>query len=121
VVSDKAKSDIYRDLLPVLNSGRVELLDLPRLAGQLCGLERRTARSGKDAIDHAPGAHDDIANAVAGAVVSVIQRNQDALSHQPPMIIYGGQPGGMWANAGGNPWDEYRAAMWPQDRQARHG
>jgi hypothetical protein len=63
------KSDLYRDLLPLLNSGRVELLDHPRLIAQLCQLERRTARSGKDSIDHAPGAHDDIANAVAGALV----------------------------------------------------
>jgi hypothetical protein len=63
------KSDIYRDLLPLLNSGRVELLDHPRLVAQLCQLERRTARSGKDSIDHPPGAHDDVANAVAGAIV----------------------------------------------------
>jgi hypothetical protein len=55
VIADKPKSDLYRDLLPLLNSGRVELLDLPRLADQLTGLERRTARSGKDSIDHAPG------------------------------------------------------------------
>jgi hypothetical protein len=30
------KSDIYLALLPLLNSGRVELLDLPRLSNQLC-------------------------------------------------------------------------------------
>jgi hypothetical protein len=63
------KSDLYRDMLPILNSGRVELLDHPRLATQLTGLERRTARSGKDSIDHAPGGHDDVANAVAGALM----------------------------------------------------
>ncbi|HWX42071.1 MAG TPA: hypothetical protein VN345_13065 [Blastocatellia bacterium] len=65
----KPKSDIYRDFLPVLNSGGVELLDNPRLRRQLIGLERRTARGGRDTIDHAPGANDDVANAVAGAVV----------------------------------------------------
>ena len=43
------------------------MLDYPRLVTQLCGLERRTARGGRDSIDHAPGAHDDLANAVAGA------------------------------------------------------
>ena len=63
--------DLYRDLLPLLNARRVELLDLPRLSAQLCGLERRTARSGRDSIDHAPGGHDDLANAVAGALVGV--------------------------------------------------
>lgn len=36
---------------------------------QIVGLERRTARSGRDSIDHAPGGHDDVANAVAGAIV----------------------------------------------------
>jgi hypothetical protein len=60
------KSDLYRELLPVLNAGRIELLDNPRLVSQLCGLERRTARGGRDSIDHPPAAHDDIANAVAG-------------------------------------------------------
>jgi hypothetical protein len=34
------------------------------LAAQLCALERRTSRGGRDSIDHAPGAHDDLANAV---------------------------------------------------------
>ena len=63
------KSDLYRDLLPILNSGRCELLDHPRLVAQLCQLERRTARSGKDSIDHPPGAFDDVANACAGALV----------------------------------------------------
>jgi hypothetical protein len=73
LVADKAKSDIYRDLLPVLNSSRVELLDHARLVAQLCGLERRTARGGRDSIDHAPGAHDDVANAVAGAIVTAVR------------------------------------------------
>lgn len=67
--SAQNKSDIYRDLLPMLNSHKVELLDLPRIASQFCGLERRTARGGRDSIDHAPGAHDDIANAAAGALL----------------------------------------------------
>jgi hypothetical protein len=67
--SERVKSDIYRELLPLVNAGRVELLDLPRLAAQLAGLERRVSRGGKDSIDHLPGAHDDIANATAGALV----------------------------------------------------
>jgi hypothetical protein len=36
---------------------------------QFLGLERRTARGGRDSIDHAPSGHDDIANCVAGALV----------------------------------------------------
>jgi hypothetical protein len=69
LLSDRPKSDLYRDLLPLLNSSKVRLLDLPRLAAQLCGLERRTARGGRDSIDHPPGGHDDIANSVAGALL----------------------------------------------------
>lgn len=68
-LSDRPRSDLYRDLLPMLNSQQVELLDAPRLAAQLCALERRTARGGRDSIDHPPGGHDDLANAVAGALL----------------------------------------------------
>jgi len=69
VVSERTKSEIYRDVLPLLNSGSVELLDIPRQASQLLGLERRTGRNGKDSIDHAPNAHDDLINAAAGTLV----------------------------------------------------
>lgn len=68
------KSDLYRDLLPLINSGAVDLLENDRLVNQLCGLERKTGRSGKDSIDHAPGAHDDVANAVAGALTIAMQQ-----------------------------------------------
>jgi hypothetical protein len=62
----KAKSDLYRDLLPAINSRKIDLLEHPRLLTQLVSLERRTARGGRDSIDHLPGAHDDLANAIAG-------------------------------------------------------
>lgn len=68
-LSEQPKSDLYRDVLPILNSGRAELLNLPRIASQFCGLERRTSRSGRDSIDHAPGGHDDVANVVAGVLI----------------------------------------------------
>ena len=67
-VSQKTKSDLFLDLLVLVNSGAAELLDLPRLQSQLQGLERRTARGGRDSIDHGPGGHDDIANSVAGVL-----------------------------------------------------
>src|SRR3984957_8814160 len=70
-LSEASKADIYRDALPLFNAGRAQLLDLKRLVNQLCSLERRTARGGRDLIDHPqhPGAHDDLANAVCGAFV----------------------------------------------------
>jgi hypothetical protein len=67
------KSDLYRELLPLLNGHRVELLDHPRLAAQLGPLERRTSRGGRDSIDHDPGGHDDVENAAAGALVAASQ------------------------------------------------
>lgn len=67
-ISENTKSEIYQAALPMLNSGRVELLDNKRLRAQLVGLERRTARGGKDSIDHRPGGHDDVINAALGAL-----------------------------------------------------
>jgi hypothetical protein len=71
----KAKSDCYIDLLSGINSRRIALIDDRRLLSQLIGLERRTARSGRDSIDHAPGQHDDIANAVAGLFTETISKH----------------------------------------------
>jgi hypothetical protein len=67
--SEMTKNEIYSAFLPLLNSGRVELLDNSKLISQLSSLERRTARGGRDSIDHAPNGHDDVINAVAGALV----------------------------------------------------
>lgn len=67
-VADKPKSDLYRDILPMINSRTVELLDHSRLIAQFYQLERRTARGGRDTIDHAPGGHDDLVNVAAGAL-----------------------------------------------------
>jgi hypothetical protein len=60
------RSELYLAFLPLVNSARVELLDNSRMVSQFVGLERRTSRGGRDSIDHAPGGHDDVANAVAG-------------------------------------------------------
>ena len=65
--AERDASGLYLELLPAINSRRVALLDHPRLVSQLASLERRAAPFGKDRIDHPPNAHDDVANAVAGA------------------------------------------------------
>jgi hypothetical protein len=65
-IAKQPKSDLYRDLLPLLNSGRITLPRHDRLVSQIVGLERRVTRAGKDSIDHAPHSHDDLANCVAG-------------------------------------------------------
>jgi hypothetical protein len=66
---EKNKSLLYQELLPVLCSGDIELLDHSQLVKQLANLERRTRSGGKDTIDHPKGAHDDLSNAVAGVTV----------------------------------------------------
>ena len=67
------KSEIYLSTLPAINSRRVDLLDHPRIVSQFCSLERRTSRAGRDTIDHRPGAHDDVSNAVADALIIALQ------------------------------------------------
>jgi hypothetical protein len=73
-LAEKPKSILYNDLVPLINSRRIDLLDHAKLINQLCALERRTARSGRDSIDHPPGAHDDVANAVAGVAIAGINK-----------------------------------------------
>ena len=65
--TEKNRSQLYTELLPILNTCRVELPPDPALIGQLCNLERRAGRL-QDIIDHAPNSHDDLANAIAGLV-----------------------------------------------------
>jgi hypothetical protein len=79
--SERTKSEIYQAHLPQLNSGRVELLDNKTLRQQLIGLERRTARGGKDSIDHRPGAHDDVVNSAAEVLVQCTPAVQITASH----------------------------------------
>jgi hypothetical protein len=68
-VCEQSKSELYREVLPSINSRTLALLDHPRMVTQFCGLERRVARGGRDSIDHGPTGHDDVANAVTGAVI----------------------------------------------------
>lgn len=70
-LSDRTRSELYLELLPLINSKRCELLDANRhlrMTNQFTNLERRPGR-GKDVVDHPPGGHDDVSNAVAGVLV----------------------------------------------------
>jgi hypothetical protein len=67
----KEKSALYLELLPLVLSRRVELLENKWLFNELRSLERRTRSAGRDLVDHPPRGHDDIANAVAGACAQV--------------------------------------------------
>jgi hypothetical protein len=61
----KVRSELYRDLLPLINSQSVTLPNEPELIRQLVGLER-TIHANREKIDHPRNGHDDLANAVAG-------------------------------------------------------
>ena len=79
-LAKQTKSELFRDLLPLLNSSRIVLPRNDRLLGQIVGLERRTSAVGRDTISHPDRGHDDVANAVAGAAaLSKLIRHQLAL------------------------------------------
>ncbi|MGP9831142.1 hypothetical protein [Marinobacter sp. NSM] len=65
--SELNRSELYLELLPMLQTGTVDLPPDEKTLTQFSLLERRTGRSGKDSVDHGPQGHDDRANAVAGA------------------------------------------------------
>ena len=71
--TENSKSQIYKAVLPLITSGRVELLDKPRLRNQLLNLERK-ATAGRETIDHHRGAHDDVANCVCGLLVYLSEK-----------------------------------------------
>jgi hypothetical protein len=70
--SERDRSALYLDALPLFTSGRARLLDNKRLVTQFASLERRTGPSGRDRVDHGPGGHDDLCNAAAGALVAAV-------------------------------------------------
>lgn len=88
ICAEQSASDFYRDVLPLFNSGKIELLDNSRLMQQFVSLERRTSRSGKDLISHppgtGPGCHDDLANAVSAALVMVTAKAPMVI---PPAVL----------------------------------
>jgi hypothetical protein len=73
--SERDRSAIYLDALPLFSSGRVRLLDNGRLVAQFCQLERRVFSNGRDRIDHGRHGHDDCCNAAAGAMVLATEKS----------------------------------------------
>jgi hypothetical protein len=113
-VSPKPKTDLYRGLLPLINSGRCELLDNAKLVGQLVGLERRVSRSSKHSVDHAPGGHDDLANACAGALLAALRAHKGRILRGE--CAYGGGPATWWDVATGEQIDPKTKEPIPRTR-----
>jgi hypothetical protein len=66
--AELTRSELYLEGLPLFTRGLVSIPDQPLLLRELRLLERRTARSGKDTVDHGVGGSDDFANALFGAM-----------------------------------------------------
>ena len=66
--SELSASELYQEILPLFNAGKIELPDNQRLINQIASLERRVRVGGRDLITHPPGSHDDLANSIAGAI-----------------------------------------------------
>lgn len=73
-VSDLDTSGAFVELLGLINSARVTLLDDPVLLGELRRLERSARSGGRDRVAHPPGAHDDLAAAAGGALVAATRK-----------------------------------------------
>jgi hypothetical protein len=83
--ADRDRSAVYLGLLPLVNSGRVVVLDHALLLRELKTLERRRGPSGRDRVDHRPGSHDDVANACALALVDAHRQLSDP--RQQPILV----------------------------------
>jgi hypothetical protein len=111
-ISDRTKSEIYRDFLPLVNGGAVRLLSNHKMMLQFCSLDRRVSRGGRDSIDHPAGKHDDLANATAGALLLASGRRQEFKEVIQTPLTVGEQFKARWkelvepkkANRVGNPY-----------------
>jgi hypothetical protein len=88
--SDRDRSAIYADALPLFTSGRARLLDNARLVNQFASLERKTTSLGPDKIDHGPGGRDDLANAAALSMVLAASQKKPMTFFYVPEVNHGG-------------------------------
>lgn len=68
-VSRLDTSATFVELLGLVNSRGVRLLDSPELLAEVRRLERRSRQGGRDNVGHPPNAHDDVAAAAAGCLL----------------------------------------------------
>jgi hypothetical protein len=64
--SAKPKHDLYLNLLPYVNSARIELFDEGSSCGKRCLMQLLALERSKAKIDHPSGQNDDLINSVAG-------------------------------------------------------
>ncbi len=74
--SDRDRSQIYLDTLPLFTTGRARLLQNDRLVAQFAGLVRTTTAGGRDKIDHGKTGADDLCNSAAGALIAATAKRE---------------------------------------------
>jgi hypothetical protein len=89
--SELPKSGLYLEGLPAFSRGTISIPNHPLLIRELRLLERRTARSGKDSVDHGPSGSDDHANVLFGAMYLLRRRPNLEISLHAPIQVGGGQ------------------------------
>jgi hypothetical protein len=118
---DKPRSEVYLEAAASFANGRVRLLGHRKSLNQLAGLERRTARAGRDSVGHATGQHDDLANVICGVVYQLAAKgaaiNWNVLGPQLSAASANAAAGGGAAGFGGA-WGALAAAS---DAEARGG
>jgi hypothetical protein len=77
VLSDKPKSQLYLEALPLFTRQAISLPSHPQLLRELRLLERQTHRSGRDTVDHGRRGSDDFANALCGCAAHAMKRGYD--------------------------------------------
>jgi hypothetical protein len=82
-VSKLTASEAFLELLPMINSGSVRLLDNRMQTRQLLSLERRRGRSGKDSLSHPVGGHDDRGVALAMSALAAKKRKASFIGFAP--------------------------------------
>lgn len=109
--SERDRSKIYQDCLPLFTSGRAKLLDNQRMVSQFAALERRIFSTGRERIDPGPG-HDDLANSAALAMVSAaVSVHFSSAVFSSPHDVVGTLPGVFYAHSGWDPHAAARAAI----------
>ena len=88
--SEHPKSALYLEGLPTFARGLVSIPDHAPLLRELRLLERRVARSGRDAVDHPVGGSDDNSNVVFGAMWLLTSDRRPSLVRQSDMTAADG-------------------------------
>lgn len=98
--SERDRSVVYMDAMPIFASGRARLLDNPKIVSQFAALERPFS-TGRDRIDPGPG-HDDCANAAAIAM-SFADLKKAPLQISDAVVARSRMPGGGFGHGGRTP------------------